>query len=140
MLTQDRRNNIAPPANKDRALMSVSEKPRPGPAAQIMAHKAAVILSNWMMWVRLLSKAVTRGVSGGELWRRRCATWIFRAATGNSWGWSVRLIPINSTLTPFFWVVNKILTKSAWGEMGVGAVLALWCWGPVNNCASHRVK
>ena len=101
------------PARRECALMSASVKPIDGPSDRTMDMMAAVMSSPRICCHLLPYLKLDIGVSPVAPWRRRYANRQCMAATGHSWGWPVRPFPIDYPLTPFLWVVNRRLTKSA---------------------------
>ena len=116
---------MAPPALRERALMPASVNPITGPAARTTALMAAVMLSPLICCHLEAFLKLERGIFLLAPWRRRYATWRRMTTTGNPWGWPVCPCPIDSPLTPFFWVAKRRLTKLDWESTAFDAVAAL---------------
>ena len=73
-----------------------------GPAAVMFVMMVAVILALRNFSHVLLYFMLAMGVSLVNPWCQRCTTQQRIVATGHPMGWTVRLSPIDSPLTPFF--------------------------------------
>ena len=93
--------------------MSASVKPIDGTSDKKTAMMAVVMSYPRICFPFLLFLKLEIGVSPVAPWNCRYSTRQCMASTGHSWGWMVQTCPIDYPLTPFFWVMNRSLKKSA---------------------------
>ena len=119
--THSMRRSVSPPARRERAMVSISLNPIDGPAARTTDLMEAVIFSTWICCHLSPFLKLEIGILLVAPWCRRYATQRLMDTNGHPWVWPVRPCPVNPPLTPFFWVVNRRLTKSACEKMALGA-------------------
>ena len=121
--TRAMRRAMAPPARIERALMSSGVNPTWGPMMVVAAWSAALILALRTVDHLPLLKTSAICVSGVAPCCHKCATRRRMVATAHARGCPVAPCPIDSTLTPFFCVVKRRLTKVAAAQVVVEALM-----------------
>ena len=116
---------MPPPTRRERVLMSDSVNPISGPDVRTTYLMEAVLSSPRICCHLSPFLKLEIGAAPVVPLCRRYSTRQCMASTRHPWGWTVILCLIDSPFNPFFWVMNRILTKSACARMSLVSVTAL---------------